>query len=251
MITESPSSFYDVLIAGNGLWFLMAFFVGEIIMYGLVTLVGNRKPVLMTIGMLLVTGSFCRLAYLPNFQLPFQLLTGIEVAGFMCLGYVLRDWFKQLKRTQALRMCLIAFLLFFAISSLAINNYVPIVVYWIVPFLAAIFGSSAVIFLCVVMHSDKLFVHIGRNSLVYYALNALTLNIVKLVVFRLLKIDASSWEIPNQLVTGIAITIIAIALLSIENIFIQRYMRWAIGKTSLGIPRKENKKDLEGGGKIK
>lgn len=45
--------FLDVLIMGNGLWFLMAFFVGECLMYGLTSLTDDGR-VLAAIGMAFV-----------------------------------------------------------------------------------------------------------------------------------------------------------------------------------------------------
>lgn len=45
--------FLDVLVMGNGLWFLMAFFVGECLMYGLTSLTDDGR-VLAAIGMAFV-----------------------------------------------------------------------------------------------------------------------------------------------------------------------------------------------------
>lgn len=221
---------YEVLIAGNGLWFLMAFFVGEVIMYGLVTFVGKRSNALIAIGALLTVGSFCRSAYLPDFQLPFQLLAGIEAAGFMCFGFVLRNWFRRIPRKQALWMCLIDMILFSVIAAAVAENNVPNIIYWAALLLAAFSGGIAIILPCIALRSNKIFASIGRDSLVYYALNALTLNIVKAGVFRVLHINATSWHFMFQLGTGIAVTALALALLYMENLFIQRYMWWAIGK---------------------
>jgi bacteriorhodopsin len=65
---------------------------------------------------------------------------------------------------------------------------------------------------------------------VYYALNALTLNICKLGVFRVLNIDATAWPWIGQLLMGIVVTILALALLAIENAIVQRWLWWTIGK---------------------
>lgn len=222
--------FYDVLIAGNGLWFLMAFFVGEVIMYGLVTLTGKRKNVLIAIGTLLTVSSFYCSTYLPDLQLPFQLLAGVEVAGFMCFGLVLRYWFMGIARTQALWMCLVGLILFGMIAVAVVENKVPSIIRWAALSLAAFLGSAVIIFLCITLQTNKLFACIGRDSLVYYALNALTLNVVKVGIFRALHIDATTWPFMFQIGGGIAVTALALVLLYIENLFVQRYMWWAIGK---------------------
>lgn len=195
--------FYDVLIAGNGLWFLMAFFVGEVIMYGLVTLTGKRKNVLIAIGTLLTVSSFYCSTYLPDLQLPFQLLAGVEVAGFMCFGLVLRYWFMGIARTQALWMCLVGLILFGMIAVAVVENKVPSIIRWAALSLAAFLGSAVIIFLCITLQTNKLFACIGRDSLVYYTLNALTLNVVKVGIFRALHIDATTWPFMFQIGGGL------------------------------------------------
>lgn len=222
--------FYDVLVAGNGLWFLMAFFIGEVIMYGLIMLAGKSRFALTTFGMLLVVGSFCQSTYLPDFRLPFQLLTGIKVAGFMCLGYVLRNFFKRITQKQALMICLFSTFGFTVVAVLVIENNISNLIGCVLVLLAAFLGIAVIVFLCIAISSNKLFASIGRNSLVYYSLNALTLNIIKMGIFRVLHIDVTTWSFILQLGMGIVLTIVALVFLYFENIFIRCHMSWAIGK---------------------
>ena len=199
---EIAHQFYDVLIVANGLWFLMAFFVGEVIMYGLVALTGQKKNALIAIGTLLTVGSVYRSAYLSDLQLSFHLLTGVEVAGFMCFGLVLRCWFKGIARKQDLWMCLAELILFDMIAVAVVENNVPNIIRWSALSVAAFLGSVVIIFLCITSQTNKLFADTGRDSLVYYALNALTLNVVKIGIFRALHIDATTWPFMFQIRRG-------------------------------------------------
>ena len=53
-----------------------------------------------------------------------------------------------------------------------------------------------------------------RYSLVYYALNALTLNIVKIGLFRVVGINVASTPWFSQLLAGLAATALALVLLT-------------------------------------
>ena len=82
--------FLDVLVMGNGLWFLMAFFVGECLMYGLTSLTDNGR-VLAAIGMASVILSTFVSSQTGWPTLPFQIVAGVKAAGYMCVGYVLKE----------------------------------------------------------------------------------------------------------------------------------------------------------------
>lgn len=91
-------------------------------------------------------------------------------------------------------------------------------------------GTFAVIWLCIAVGSCRMLAYIGRYSLVYYALNALTLNLVKIGLFRVIGIDVASTPWFSQLLAGLAATALALVILTIANLFVQRWMWWAIGK---------------------
>ena len=67
--------FLDVLVMGNGLWFLMAFFVGECLMYGLTSLTDDGR-VLAAIGMAFVILSTFVSSQTGWPALPFQIVAG-------------------------------------------------------------------------------------------------------------------------------------------------------------------------------
>ena len=69
--------FLDVLVMGNGLWFLMAFFVGECLMYGLTSLTDDGR-VLAAIGMASVILSTFVSSQTGWPALPFQIVAGVK-----------------------------------------------------------------------------------------------------------------------------------------------------------------------------
>lgn len=95
---------------------------------------------------------------------------------------------------------------------------------------AAFLGTFVVIWLCIAVGPCRMLAYIGRYSLVYYALNALTLNIVKIGLFRVVGINVASTPWFLQLLAGLAATALALVLLTLANLFVQRWMWWAIGK---------------------
>lgn len=91
-------------------------------------------------------------------------------------------------------------------------------------------GTFGIIILAVSIEHNKYIAYIVRNSLVFYALNALTLNIVKLLFFQVLRVDAATWFVVWQFRLAIIMVLFAILLLYVENLFVQRFMWWSIGK---------------------
>lgn len=222
--------FLDVLIMGNGLWFLMAFFVGECLMYGLTSLTDDGR-VLAAIGMAFVILSTFVSSQTGWPALPFQIAAGVKAAGYMCVGYVLKEWLKAIPRGRAGVSSACAAVVFLTLAVPAVVGIVPDGPALLAASVAAAFlGTFAVIWLCIAVGSCRMLAYIGRYSLVYYALNALTLNLVKIGLFRVIGIDVASTPWFSQLLAGLAATALALVILTIANLFVQRWMWWAIGK---------------------
>lgn len=222
--------FLDVLIMGNGLWFLMAFFVGECLMYGLTSLTDDGR-VLAAIGMAFVILSTFVSSQTGWPALPFQIAAGVKAAGYMCVGYVLKEWLKAIPRGRAGVSSACAAVVFLTLAVPAVAGIIPDGPALLTASVAAAFlGTFAVIWLCIAVGSCRTLAYIGRYSLVYYALNALTLNIMKIGLFRVIGINVASTPWFSQLLAGLAATALALVLLTLANLFIQRWMWWAIGK---------------------
>lgn len=224
--------FYDVLIDGNGLWFLMAFFVAEIMTYGIVKGITSSTSQI-ALGVILIAGTYFWTGFdMPN-PLPFQILKGIQITGFFLVIHALRNSILTIsKRTASLAVA--PFLVLLVACHLLLLQFER----WnattwlnvLITIVAAFAGGITVIAISIVIRHSTLLSKIGKDSLVYYALNALTLNIVKLLIFRILGIDATSFSFAIQLLTGCIITILSLILLAIENAIIQRGFWWVIGK---------------------
>lgn len=224
--------FYDVLIDGNGLWFLMAFFVAEIMTYGIVKVIASSSAHV-TLGIILIIGTYFWTSYEMPDHLPFQILKGIQITGFFLVIHALRNSILTIsKRTAAFAVAPSLVLLVVCHLLLIQLKHWNAATWFNVPFTiaGAFAGSIAVAAISMVIGHSMSLSKIGKDSLVYYALNALTLNIVKLLIFRILGIDATSFSFAIQLLTGCIITILSLMLLSIENAIIQRWFWWMIGK---------------------
>lgn len=116
--------FLDVLIMGNGLWFLMAFFVGECLMYGLTSLTDDGR-VLAAIGMAFVILSTFVSSQTGWPALPFQIAAGVKAAGYMCVGYVLKEWLKAIPRGRAGVSSACAAVVFLTLAVPAVAGIVP------------------------------------------------------------------------------------------------------------------------------
>ena len=224
--------FYDVLIAGNGLWFLMAFFVAELVTYG-ITKYAINSPLKIVIGTILIVSTFAWTSFgLPDIM-PFQIMKGIQISGFMLLGIVTKNtWLYMTKRTAVITM--VPAILIVAICQIVIRQKLLIddpLFHTFILIFAAFTGAVGFICFAIAIHQCQWLSQIGQDSIVYYALNALTLNVAKILVFRILGIDATHLPYISQLIIGTLTTALAIALLTAENIIIQRWLWWTIGKS--------------------
>lgn len=194
--------FLDVLVMGNGLWFLMAFFVGECLMYGLTSLTDDGR-VLAAIGMASVILSTFVSSQTGWPALPFQIVAGVKAAGYMCVGYVLKEWLKAIPRRRAGVSSACAAIVFLTLAVPAVAGIVPDGPALLTASVAAAFlGTFAVIWLCIAVGSCRTLAYIGRYSLVYYALNALALNIMKIGLFRVIGINVASTPWFSQLLAA-------------------------------------------------
>ncbi len=221
--------FYGVLINGDGLWFLWAYFIGELIVYPLSHIFTQKRQYLIT-GTLFIAAYFAFTILFPHVVLPFRIVTGVEVAGFIMLGISCKEWIMKLRRTPSL-------VLFFVAAIASVSLYMLMVdpshraptTLWDI--LIMLLGIAACVFLSFFIMHCGILEHIGRYSLSFYAVNALTLNIGKIVFFRLLHIDGPHANIALQWVYGIMLTLFCLALLWVEDLLIRKLIPWSLGIT--------------------
>lgn len=217
--------FYDVFINGNGLWFLMALFWAELVVYGLLKLT-ESAGVHAVLGLALIIGYFAFTSAFPSFVLPFQLLRAVEVIGFMCLGFAVKHYMLEATRVHALIGMIVSVILLISTGIVALNASAV----WIYSCVAAVAGSFAVAFLSIVIAHSRPLAYVGKNSLVYYAVNALTLNIVKFGAFHILRINGAALAVGVQFFAGIVLTAVAMGVLTLFNMLISRYLPWTLGR---------------------
>lgn len=222
---------YDVLIAGEGLWFLMAFFCAQIMMYAITAVCGANRAAMGVTAAAMIVFSYAQGSVFTTIALPFQLWMGVRIAGFMCVGYLCRGWLKALDRRRAAWLGGGLLAVTVALGVPFVRGVLPDGAVWVCAMAAALTGAFAVTLLCVAVHDGVILARIGRDSLVYYALNALTLNIMKLAVFRVLGLDASAWPPAAQFGVGVAVSLGALALLWAETWVVRHAMWWAIGES--------------------
>ena len=124
----------------------------------------------------------------PGMGLPFQMLKGIEVSGFILLGLAGRRWLQGLQRRISGFLTILTVIGYAAFATIAVLATSAHSSLWIAlaSTLAMFFGVYAFTFLSIAIQKNDLLEYVGRNSLVFYAVNAFMLNVGKLVFFRLL-----------------------------------------------------------------
>jgi fucose 4-O-acetylase-like acetyltransferase len=94
---DARTQLFDVVIMGNGLWFLMALFVGELVCFAVLNALGRlaapaKISATALAGMTLIAGVYLsKDGVLPSPTLPFQLVPGIQAGGFLLIGYACRN----------------------------------------------------------------------------------------------------------------------------------------------------------------
>lgn len=238
---------WDVLVMGDGLWFLWAYFWGQLIAYGVLRALDplddqTRTNVCQLLGLVLTVAVQLWWTVGPAAQLPFHLVRGVEAAGYILIGVSMRDIFEKTSREQAAVVGLgfaIAFVFTAqtALPSTLINrnfvcvvNGAPAIVSAGLTVVIAYLGSCAVAMLARAVQTSPLLEYVGRDSIVYYALSAPAMNLCKLVLFLLAGVDVASATPALQLLVGCALALASVALIAPVDLLIQRYLPWLIGK---------------------
>lgn len=219
--------FYNILVNGSGLWFLWAYFIGELIVYPLDRLL-RAKYQYVILGLLLIAASLTFSACLPHITIPFRIISGVEVAGFILLGIACKQLLLEIQRMPALTAFLLTAAAFVALAMLGYST--TSAVWQHTCNIGAMFlGVAASIFLSIAILHCKVLEHIGRYSLSFYAINALTLNIGKIVFFKVLHINGPHAPIAMQWVYGILLTVFCLALLWFGDLLIRWAIPWSVG----------------------
>jgi fucose 4-O-acetylase-like acetyltransferase len=239
---------WSILFMGEGLWFLWAYFWGELITFLLVRAMAHLKKAQRTLACLCigVTFIFCEQLWWsigPAFSLPLQLISGLGAAGYLLIGVALRDFLLQLSRCVCLVCGGITSVAFYMLSNvqIALTTVSPEVVsvslFGVAPLDAlmaiatALIGSLAVIFIAQALDSCSPFEFVGKHSIVFYALSAPAMNLCKLVLFVLIGIDVTMASVATQFICGLSLAVASVVLIWPLDLFVQRFLPWSVGNS--------------------
>ncbi|MEE1044468.1 MAG: acyltransferase family protein [Olegusella sp.] len=238
---------WDVLVMGEGLWFLWAYFWGQLFAFGVLRALEDasdqvRINVCQLLGFALTVAVQLWWVVGPALKLPFHLVRGVEAAGYILIGVALRDVFAKAERPQA-ALTGLGFAVAFAFVArtvlpdtlisrdfVCVVNGTPAPVSAGLTVVVAYLGASAVILIARAIETCPPLEYVGRDSIVYYALSAPAMNLCKLVLFSLLGVDVAAAVLPVQLAAGCSLALVSIALIVPVDLLIQRHLPWLIGR---------------------
>jgi fucose 4-O-acetylase-like acetyltransferase len=213
--------FYDVLVRGNGLWFLWAYFWAEIFSYFISKRV-VRDSSRAIIGLVLVVLYEITSRFWSIDLLPLQLDKGVLATGFVLLALGLKKFIMSLSRqwdTLAVLLCTATFAASLPLAFSAADLHLATM-------LSGVFLFAA---LAIAISRNGILEYIGRFSVGFYVLNAAVLNVAKLLFFRVLNIPGTTLPLVLQILVGLLATAFSLVLLACLNYVIRRWMWWSIG----------------------
>lgn len=228
--------FYNILINGSGLWFLWAYFIGELIVYPLSKRLISQYQYIV-IGIAFIIASIFYTSYV-HFTLPFCMVKGVEVAGYILIGIACKQLITHIPRTMASSCTVILLITLVAgayFTTYVANHSVQLVCNMICAFI----GVAMSALLSVAIASNAVLEYIGRHSLSFYVVNAFTLNIGKIVFFKVLGIDGLHASAAMQWVYGILLTAFCLFILWLEDLLIRILIPWSVGAKRLKPMQKE------------
>ena len=234
--------FLDQLIMGNGLWFLMALFGCNIILYAACEV---SKHKIRYTACIVIAVSFFGFFITKNTDilLPFQILQSMKNVIYVFIGYSFRkkDLFNKIKIPIAIGLVFI----WISVNLLSLYYYGQeeisdnIMLCFLCAF-SMIVGLSVLIKRLEKNISDCNFLdvsltYIGCNSLVFYIFNDVVLKMIKFVVFIVMGISfEENSPLILQLFVGICCIIISLCVLSFITLLVNKYIPWSIGKSKIG-----------------
>ena len=222
------------------LWFFVALFFGELLMYPIVKIIGkkfeseNKNKVALTIfGIFLSVLGFIVLYYIRNGF--FWSLDLVPLAtSFLMFGYVAKlnkEKFNNITKLPISILYLLISIVFtylnFRIygSSSMYNSVVGNFIYYMP---AALGGILLVITICKKINSNRLLEYIGRNTITYYAFQKPI--ILKSITTVINTLGSNITLFNNQIIKIILITIIAVCVLGIISQMITSTYPFILGK---------------------
>lgn len=219
-------------ICNGTLWFILALFISEILLYSIIRLTKDNNK---NISLILIL--FSVLGYSYSKFIGIKLIWNIDVAlvavTFVGLGYIVKK--SNILNKFDNYMYIIIFMLLnliFGVLNTEVNMFSSIYGNYLYFYISAISGTLGTILICKKINSSKILEFIGRNTFVYLAIH-------QYVIFSVLK------KITRRFITnnsGISLIIIAIGyvlftvvILYVPIKIINRYFPYIVGKSRKNI----------------
>lgn len=220
------------IFLGNsfGLWFFWALFWGDIVMFLLHKLPSRNWTILASIVGLTL---WCIVSTHP-IALPFQLAATAEAVGFSAIGYLtstrLMGELNRVSGRMPAAASAVAFTLLVMVKMLLPGTTI---IQFLLTVLLAITGSFMVMFISVLLPAFSWLTYIGRNTIVFYGLNGLSLAMAKALFFHIVPTKLVTSTIWPQLASGAVVIVIACIICWIASQIINKWCPWAIGMKRL------------------
>lgn len=227
------------ILLGNtqGLWFFLALFWADLFLYGLNKFVSvNRFKLAPILGMIVLMALFgwfaiyfCGLSTV----LPFQLLRSVEGIAFVGLGWLLAALLKSMSMKQSIATLFFSAMLFACTAywAFADSKNSPMLNVEIPYILAAIFGSFMVIALSQLLPNWRCLSYIGRNTMIDYGLNGLSMAMARKVAFFVLPVEFVASSVLLQYIVGLLVVTVACVICAIATPILYRWCWWGVGVT--------------------
>lgn len=222
----------------NGLWFFLALFWGELALYGVhhLTKAAPHRILVLAIIVAISGCAWFTVSLLSVYQyVPFQLLHATEAIAFVGLGWMLAPRLKDLPRRSSSIFCAVTMVAFIAFGLLIRYTPAPHAITWTIApavllrLCAATFGSLMVIFLTQLMAPWRWLTYIGRNTMIFYGLNGLSMAIARKAVFMLVPVSLVAAHLALQIAIGFVVITVACLVCAAATPIINRWCWWGIG----------------------
>lgn len=228
------------ILLGNtqGLWFFLALFWANLFLYGLNRLVNANAfiltPTLVIVVVIALFGWFAIDFYGMATAWPFQLLRAVEGIAFVGLGWLLAPWLKLMSAKQSTVMLICSTVLFVGIAYWASEvNARPegwsILISEVPYILASVLGSAMAIALAQMLPAWRWLSYIGRNTMIDYGLNGLSMAVARKVVFIVLPVAFVASNMIVQVIVGLVVVAVACAICAIATPILNRWFWWGVG----------------------
>lgn len=215
-----------------GLWFLFALFWGDLILYWVIRLAHENKyqiACVCLVALILWYIISSRIIDVPgNF---FQLSKAPEAVAFVGLGYLMSKPMKKIVEQRDSIILLLLSIFCFTSCVCLLNMLIRSVGLFdlFLKILAACSGFLMIISLAMLVPTWKVLTYIGRNTLIFYGLNGLSLAVTKKIIFYALPVSILHNNLFLQLIVGLFVVALACLLCSIAAYVLKRWFWWGLG----------------------